>query len=281
MGFDLSNLPLYEKWGPTGTTKASTTSISVSPVSKVFTYTGQTQQLTILNQDGVDKTASPYTTYLSNNTSVGTVTTGGLFTILKLSATTTVTATFSEPDDLPLSTTFTVVKPILTMTPTAQTYNAYQYSAFTITLVDQNNTNVLPYSTLTSSDTNVATVAANGQVTIVNTGSTTITANHYGVTASTTYTISGEVVSSITIDPTGGTHLTGTTFVVTIKDQKGNDITQYSEKAAGQEIYVTDFDETTGTVTLSDLDGTPSLSFRYALRNKVVDYEADIRTNLT
>jgi uncharacterized protein YjdB len=88
--------------------------------------------------------------------------------------------------------------------PTIQPSKTQQFTA-TAKLGDGTTQDVTSQSTWTSSSPSVATIDNSGLATAVATGNTTITASNGGVTASTTLTVSNQVISSIAVLPVNAT----------------------------------------------------------------------------
>lgn len=268
--------------GPTGATvitvRRATTALTVTPTSSTLYNSGTTLQLAVVNQSG--RNVLSECTFSGYNTSLLTASTSGLLTATSTAGLTGVTTvTITHADGATGSTAITVARATSTITVTGTTsLNAYLVSAGTMTVYSQSNRNVTTECTYVSSNTGVTTVGAStGRLTITGTGTTTITATHAdSATGSTVVTVTGEVVTSVTVSPTGGTHITGTTFVITISDQKSNDITQYCVVSSGSAVYVANFNAGTGTVTLTDVAGSPTLAFGNTTWNKYGDYAAVI-----
>jgi len=141
--------------------------------------------------------------YTSSNTSVATVTSGGMVTVVG-AGTTTITATQAATTNYSGGsvTASLVVSPIA---PTIGTLTApaknFGDASFNLTAPTSNSSGAFTY---TSSNTAVATVTSGGMVTVVGTGTTTITATQ----AATTNYSGGSVTASLVVSaiaPTIGT----------------------------------------------------------------------------
>jgi uncharacterized protein YjdB len=116
----------------------------------------------------------------------------------------------------------------VTVTPSPLTISVGQQTQLAATLKDAAG-NVLSGRTVSwsSSNTGVATVSAQGVLTAVAVGSTTITAASEGKSGTTSVTVTQAPVGSVTVAPTSasiGTSKT-TTFTATVKDSFGNVLT--------------------------------------------------------
>lgn len=144
-------------------------------------------------------------TYTSSNTSVATVAADGTLTI-KAAGTTTITA--SSVEQTISTVTYCADEASYTLTVNASTAAGLAYGTSTIKkdVGDANFTNTLTNShsldvTYESSNTSVATVDEDGEVTIVGAGTTTITASSAQQKVSSTCYAAGSATYTLTVYP--------------------------------------------------------------------------------
>jgi hypothetical protein len=150
-----------------------TTSIVVTP-STFIGYTGDTRQLSVVNQDNVDVITECL--FASSNPAIS-VSTGGLISIVSTGSS---TITVTHNDGPTGSTAVTGYWPVtsVVVTPAAFTGTTTGQTQ-QLTVVDQNGRNIIAYCTFVSFDTSIFTVNTAGLVTCVgNIGDGYITATH-------------------------------------------------------------------------------------------------------
>lgn len=282
--YDVEGDYVYATWNTTTPViiDSNTTGITVSPATVTLYNSGSTQQITVTNQNSDDVTFE--CTFTGYDTSLVTASTSGLLTATStpgLSGSTTVTVTHPDIPTLTGASVVTVSRTTLSLTVTGNTpINAYTTTSGSITVTDQRDVDVTSDCTFVSSDTGVATVGSStGTITPVHSGTTTITATHVDwATGSTDIVITGWVVTGCTISPTGGTHVTGSTFAVAVLDQEGNNMTEYSTELTGQTAYIVSYAPSTGNVRLTDdaPTGTTSIYFGSSVYDVYGEYEITI-----
>jgi 6-phosphogluconolactonase (cycloisomerase 2 family) len=180
--------------GTTASSGATLTSLQVTPMNPTIlsSVLGQTQQFVAVGtySDGSQQFLTSSVSWSSSDTSIATISAGGLATTTGF-GTATIMATLGSAS---ASTTLTVTSATLSsitifpMNYTISLGHAVQYSAVGY-FEDGSNSNITNLVTWTSSDPNVATISATGLATSVGTGTTTIGATLNGVSNSTTLTI--------------------------------------------------------------------------------------------
>jgi uncharacterized protein YjdB len=209
---------------------ASVASVTVTP-STAITQTGRTTQLTATAKDSAGNVLGGRTiSWASSNSNVATVSSGGLVTGVAAGI-----ATISATSGTQQGTAQITVDPIpvasVVLTPASANLSARQ-TLLVIATPEDAKGNAIGGQTITwtSSNTGVATVNANGVVTVVSTtgiGSTNITASTGGKSASSTIDLIAAPVASVTLSPTSLSLAPGQTSQVTAtaKDQYGDVIT--------------------------------------------------------
>lgn len=225
MGFDLNDLHHYVHYGPMGTQNNETTSISATPATVTLDELGDTQQITVVNQAAVVLTQ--YLTYSSNNAKT-TVSASGLITSVA-TGTSTITVTYSQPEDLPLTDTIAVTNhatnEIIFAGVPADPFDLHvntttpYYSLYVTNQYPRDITYECDYA---SSDEAVATVLTlNGTITFLTAGTTDITATApNGVSGLTTVNVTNNIITSLVPGATAVTFTyTGETNSISIDDQ--------------------------------------------------------------
>lgn len=153
-----------------------------------------------------------------------------------------------------------------------------EFTSPTATLSPEISGAVITYS---SSDTNVATVDADGTVTILAPGTTTITANYAGnenYEASTdSYTLTVIPLAAPTFSPIAGTYIGEQK--VTIKTTTANAKIYYTED--GSEPSATNGTEYTGPITVSSSKTIKAVTVKYGKQSEVSTAEYVILTPTT
>jgi len=265
-GFDLESLSLYTKYGASGTTKGETTSITATPHTVTFDEAAQTQQITVVNQNGT--TLTDYLTFTSSNTKT-TVSATGLITSVT-SGTSTITITYSEPDDTPLTDTIgitTTVTESVTINGNSSPYSLHETEYVSLTVENQVAKELTYECKYYSSDTNVAIfeLIDNPTVRFLTAGTTTLSAVHdiTNITGTTILTLTNELITSlvqIANDGPGPVVMTATgeTFQCIIQDQEGHDVTSIVEYTSDDASFsvnatglITGVSLGTATITIS------------------------------
>ena len=184
-------------------TSSALVSISVTP-SNPSVGLGDTQQFiatgTYADSSTADLTTS--VTWSLSDPTVASISIGGLVTGNE-TGTTMVTATSGSVGGSTLLTVTTSSLVSIAVTPTAPSVplgNTQQFTA-TGTFSDSSTQNLTSSVTWTSSDTTVATIAANGLATTLLTGTTTITATSGAITDAVTLTVGISELVSISVTP--------------------------------------------------------------------------------
>lgn len=248
-GWDLTQLHLYTKYGAMGTQPGETTSIVATPATVTFTQAGQTEQISVENQKG--DVLTQYLTYSSNNAKT-TVSASGLITSVT-SGTSTITVTYSEPNDTPLTDTISVtttVTNIVTIVGNSSPYSLHEDEYLSLTTKDQANTDITYDCLYYSSDESVAIfeLIDNPTVRFLTSGTSTLSAVHELTqkTGTTALTLTDELITSLTSDPLLVVFdVTGTTDQLTITDQLTHDVTS--------KVTFSSDDEGVATVTAGGL----------------------------
>lgn len=181
---------------PTGLTDATTepvvessvtTSITVTPANWA-SYTGNTQQLSVVNEDNLNVISE--CNFYSYNTGIATVSATGLVTIISRSGSTTIRTSHADAVSGYTGVSgYTYRLTSLVCSPTGATI----LTGATTTVVVKNQSNLtIPNAefTFASANTGKATVnAATGVITGVATGSTTITATHKYTALTAVFTV--------------------------------------------------------------------------------------------
>jgi hypothetical protein len=223
-----------------------TTSIVVTPTGYT-NYRGLGDQISVVNQDGVNVISE--CTFVSANTGITVVDSDGAFGIdfTAITGTTRINVTHN---DGPTGTTIVTCLPYTSIDATINGGNIV-YTNFTgaTTSMDVhfNSDTITAYTTLTSQNTAAVTVDSSGLVTLVGTGTTTITATIDGLSDSVTVT-SYWPVTSVVVTPAAFTGTTtGQTQQLTVVDQNGrNIIAECTFVSYDTSIFTVD---TTGLVT--------------------------------
>jgi len=204
--------------GVTGSTTltigpAALVSIAVTPANPSIAK-GNTQQFTATGTytDATTQVMTNSVSWASSNTSVATITSGGLATGVAQS-TSQISATSGSVTG---STTLTVGPAVLVSiavtpaNPTIPKGKTQQFSA-TGTFSDGSTQNLTTSASWVSSNTTVATISASGLATGAAQGSSQISASSAGVTGSTTLTVGPAILVSIAVTPVNPSIPKGTT----------------------------------------------------------------------
>jgi uncharacterized repeat protein (TIGR03803 family) len=204
-------------------------SITVSPVAADINV-GQTQAYTATGHysDRSTKDLTAQVTWASSQTSVATISSGGLATA-KGAGVSTISATLGT---ITGSATLTVgpVLQSITVSPATANLNAGQTQAYTATghYSDQSTKDLTTQVTWASSQTAVATISIRGLATAVGAGVTTISATLGTITGSATLTVV-PALQSITVSPATASLNVGQTQAYTAighySDQSTKDLT--------------------------------------------------------
>ncbi|MBT8508659.1 hypothetical protein AZH53_09605 [Methanomicrobiaceae archaeon CYW5] len=242
--------------GQTGVTvplpPSELTTIEVTPASAEVAI-GETQQFTATGYDQYSAVMTGVTfTWSSSDESVGSITSGGLFSA-SAAGSTTVTATSGLISD-GASVTVPLPAPVLTsiaVSPSSATVGIGETQQFTATGYDQYG-DVMAGATFTwsSSDESVGTVTSDGLFSASEAGSTTITASSGFISdiASVTVPLAAPVLTSIAVSPSTATVEIGETqqFTATGYDQYGDVMT-------GVTFIWSSSDEGVGSITSAGL----------------------------
>jgi uncharacterized protein YjdB len=212
---------------PVTVTSVPVASIQVSPAS-ASVFVGQTLSLTATTKDSAGGALSGRpVTWATSNSSVATVSSGGLVTgVTQGSA--TITAT-SEGKNATAAIAVTIA-PVasVTVTPATATLALGQTVQLAATPKDSAGTALTGRAvTWTSGNPSVATVNSNGLVTGAAAGSATITAMSEGRTGSATVTVALVPVASVVVSPAPATVPSKGTVQLnaTLKDATGTTLT--------------------------------------------------------
>jgi len=188
-------------------------SIVVTPANPSIAK-GATQQFTAAGtySDGSTQNLTNVVSWASSNTSVATVTSGGLATGVAQST----SEISASSGGVTGSTTLTVGPAVLVsiaVTPANPSIPKGTTRQFTAsgTYSDGSTQNLTSSATWASSNTVVATISAAGLATGVTQGTSQITASSAGVTASTTLTVGPAILVSIAVTPVNPSIPKGTT----------------------------------------------------------------------
>jgi uncharacterized protein YjdB len=166
-------------------------------------------------------------TWSTSNAAVATVDANGMMTAVSTGSA-TITATSEGKNGTATISVSQAAVSTVTVTPSPITMTVGQTTQFTATLKDAGG-NVLNGRVVTwaSSNPAAATVSANGLVTAVASGSTTITASSEGKSGTAGVTISNVAVGSVTVQPQGPSIVQGANVQLsaTVRDVNGNVVT--------------------------------------------------------
>jgi len=200
--------------GSTGLTitSASLSSIAVTPTAASIAK-GLTQQYTATGtySDGSTQNLTSAVTWSSTNTSVATITAGGLATAVA-TGTTTIMATSGSVTGMTGLTVTPAVLTRITVTPATASIvsgTTQQYTA-TGTFSDNSTQNLTGAVAWGSSSTLIATISASGLATGAGSGTTTISATSGAISGSATLTVTPALVS-IAVTPMNVSIAKGTT----------------------------------------------------------------------
>ena len=186
---------------------ATLISIAITPASSTIAKS-TTQQFTATGtfSDGTTQDLTALATWTSGNTSVATISSGGLAVGIA-AGTSTITAAFAGKTRSTLLTVTPATLTSITVTPaTASVAKGFsqQYTA-TGTFSDGSTQNLTPVVIWTSSATTVATITSGGLATVLSAGTTTITASYAGLSGTATLTGTTATLVSISVTPPSST----------------------------------------------------------------------------
>ena len=188
---------------------ATLSTLQVTPASvSVATHASQQFHATGLFSDGSTQDLTSSVTWFSSDSSVATISTGGMATAV----TTGVTNVTAKSGAMQASATLAVNNAgvgltSITLSPLVSTLAVHTTQQLTATgaYSDGSSRDLTSNVTWSSSSTAAATVDVNGLVTGVAAGTTSITATLNGITQSMTLTITAPTITSISITPEGFT----------------------------------------------------------------------------
>jgi hypothetical protein len=191
--------------------EATLQSIAVTPNPPNHLKTGSTQQFiaTGTYDDNSTGSITSSVTWVSSNTSVATISSGGLATGVAIGTT---SVSCNKTGIFSSNVTLTVIAlSSITVTPNPPddlvVLETQQFTAKG-TYTDSSNSTITATSTWVSSNTSVATISSGGLVTAVAVGTTQISAHKSGIYSSNvSLTIIAPTLTSITIAPTSPAHL--------------------------------------------------------------------------
>ncbi len=256
------------------------TTITVSPSTATLTVGGiQAFTATGHDQNGNTIAISPAVVWISSNTTVGTISSSGVFTALAagtatvtakngtsgtISGTATVTVTAPAPTPVPVLTTITV-------SPSTATLTVGGLQTFKATGYDQNSNPIAisPAVVWSSSNTTVGTINSSGIFTTLAAGTTTITA-----TNGTGGTVSGTATATViaVVPPPPAPKTANVTFKVT-DNATGNPI-------QGAAVYLNGLHIRTDRTGIAVFSNVPLGIYNYAV-SKVKYRTASGSVNVT
>jgi uncharacterized protein YjdB len=252
---------------PTTVVAQSLATIQLSPTA-ISGVPGSSTQITAVLKDstGALMTTPPTLSWSSSNTSIATVSSGGLVSLTKQGSATITASSSGVTSTVKATVTAPPVGPVATiaLSPRAITGVPGNTTQVTAALSDASGNPVTGVTvTWSSSSTGVATVSASGLVTLVKQGTASITASASGVTATIGATVSAAPVASIGLTPTSISGVAGSTTQVTAvpKDASGNTVSGQtvswtSSNASAANVssggLVTLIKQGTATITASD-----------------------------
>jgi trimeric autotransporter adhesin len=188
---------------------ATLSALQVTPASvSLATHASQQFHATGLFSDGSTQDLTSSVTWISSDSGVATISTGGMATAV----TTGVTNVTAKSGTMQASATLAVNNASvgltsITLSPLVSTLAVHTTQQLTATgaYADGSSRDLTSNVTWSSSSTAAATVDVNGLVTGVAAGTTSITAALGGITQSMTLTITAPTITSISITPEGFT----------------------------------------------------------------------------
>ncbi len=166
-------------------------------------------------------------TWSTSSAAVATVDANGMMTAVSTGSA-TITATSEGKNGVATISVAQAAVATVTVTPSPLSMSVGQQTQLTATLKDAGG-NVLNGRAVTwaSSNTGVATVSAQGVVTAVAVGATTVTATSEGTSGTAALTISNVAVGSVTVQPQGPSIVQGSNVQLsaTVRDVNGNVVT--------------------------------------------------------
>jgi uncharacterized protein YjdB len=192
---------------------------------------GSTTNLTTtyFNTQGQEAPPPNPITYSSNNTTIATVSSGGIVTGVS-PGTATITATLNPSTTATISITVTANQERLVISPGSANIMIAGTASFTLTYFNSagNTAPVPPGVTWVSDAVNIATVNSNGFVTGIAAGTATITASVNTLSTSATVTVTANsTIATIILSPSNELELTplgNGTITPTARDAAGNTI---------------------------------------------------------
>lgn len=263
----------FYKTGGTTPVTPTVNSVTVSPASVTLDPNG-TQQLTA-NVDATPASADKTVTWTSSNPSVATVSESGLVTAVA-QGTATITATSNLDNTKSGTCSVTVNAPAAPIPVTAISIKSSttlgigesETLAITYTPADANQGKAV---TWTSANSSIATVDANGKVTGVAAGTTTVTATSTtdpNIKSSCTVTIQAIAVTGVTLNKATASIKVGATetLIATVapNNATNKDVTWSSDKTGIATVnangVVTGVAEGTAKITVTTKDGGKTAS---------------------
>lgn len=236
---------------------AAIQSIAVSPADSTLQI-GTSRAFSALGtfSGGLTQDITADATWTSSNTSIAQRLSGSTFAAVT-AGTVTITAAFGGSTGT-TSLTSNDGPTAITISPSSATINALSpNNGATLSARDAGTGATLSNSTVTwsSSDTGIATVASNGRVTAVATGSATITATSGSASATAVVTVQASPLVSLAVTPTSATIANGATrqFSVTGTFADGSTDTQLRN-------FVNWTSSSPGVATVSNVAGSFGLA---------------------
>jgi len=219
--------------------------ITISAYNSTITIE-QTQQFIATGSDANGNTVSIIPTWSSSNTTVGTITSSGLFTALKV-GTTTITATSGLVSGTASVTVIPGALASLIVLPSTATIIAGETQNFIASGYDASGNSVAITPIWSSTDTTVGNISSSGLFIAIKTGTITITATSGSVSGTANITVAAGQLANITTSPSPASVYSGQTqqFNVTGKDANGNTVSIIPEWSSSN--------TTVGTITSSGL----------------------------
>ena len=202
-----SNVSSNKNQSPAPAATLSTLQVTPASVS-LATHASQQFHATGLFSDGSTQDLTSSVTWISSDSSVATISTGGMATAV----TTGVTNVTAKSGTMQASATLAVNNASvgltsITLSPLVSTLAVHTTQQLTATgaYADGSSRDLTSNVTWSSSSTASATVDVNGLVTGIAAGTTSITAALSGITQSMTLTIAAPTITSISVTPEGFT----------------------------------------------------------------------------
>ena len=225
--------------------------VTVSPPS-ASVVAGGTQQLTAMTaDDGGNSLTGRAVTWTSDAPSVATVNTSTGLVSAVAPGTATITATSEGKSGASAITITPVAVATVTVSPSSASVVVANTQQLTAVTKDAGGA-VLTGRTVTwSSGSAAATVDANGLVTAVSVGTTTVTATSAGKTGTSAITVTLVPVATVTVSPASTTEMVGASqqFTATTKDASNNILTGRSIAWSSNNPAMATVNTSTGVVT--------------------------------